>query len=61
MEFVLCTVESAVDGAITSAQTEGVIVDNVKGICGDDLGSVTSQSASLEHETTWISVELIEL
>ena len=32
-------------------------MDNVKGICGNDLGSVTSQSASSEHETAWISLE----
>ena len=57
MEFVLCTVKSAVDGAITSVQTEGVIVENGKGMCGNDLGSVTSQSATSEHETAWIPPE----
>jgi len=55
VEFVLCTVESAVDGAITSVQTEGAIVDNAKGMSSDDLGSVMSQSASSEQEAAWIS------
>jgi hypothetical protein len=42
VDFVLCTVESAADGAITSVQTEGAIVDNVKVTHSNDLGSVTS-------------------
>ena len=37
--------------------TEGVIMDDIKGMCSNDLGSVTSQSASLEHETAWVSPE----
>ena len=57
MEFVLCTVESAVDGDITSVQTEGAIMDNNNGLRGNDLGSMTSQSASSELETAWISPE----
>ena len=32
-------------------------MDNIKGMCGNDLGRVTSQSASSEHETAWIAPE----
>ena len=31
-------------------------MDNVKGMHSNDLTSITSQSASLEHETAWISL-----
>ena len=57
MEFVLCTVDSAADGAITSVRTEGVIMNNAKGGHNNDLGSMTSQSANSKNETAWIPPE----